>query len=452
MIQTIDLRGSRPSRAEYRDLVPRAEVDVSVAVRAAAELIDEVTSGGRAALEAQALRFDGVTPPHLRVPLNEIRDAADALPPEIRTALSESIARVRAATAAQIPPDRITEIEPGARIVQRWQPVERAGLYVPGGKAVYPSSVVMNVVPAQVAGVASIALASPPQKEFGGRVHPLILGAAGLLGVDEVYAMGGAGAIGALAFGVSEIGLDPVQVITGPGNVYVAAAKRVVRGQAGIDSEAGPTEILVIADATADPEYVAADLVSQAEHDESAASVLVTDDPEFAGRVRLALERRAAATRHAERVAAALGGVQSAIVLVDDLDAAASFSNAYGPEHLELQTADPDELLGLITNAGAIFLGQDSPVSLGDYLAGSNHVLPTGGQAKFASGLGAYSFLRPQQIVRYDRVALSGVHERILTLSSAEDLPAHGEAVSARFASSPIAESGDRGGDPVQVG
>jgi histidinol dehydrogenase len=295
----------------------------------------------------------------------------------------------------------------------------------------------MNAVPAQVAGVASIALASPPQREFGGGVHPTILGAAGLLGIDEVYAMGGAGAIGALAWGVEEIGLDPVQVITGPGNIYVAAAKRVVRGQAGIDSEAGTTEILVIADGAADATLVAADLLSQAEHDEAAAAVLVTDSADLAERVRSELERLAATTRHAVRVAAALAGQQSAIVLVDDLQAAAAFSNAYGPEHLEIQTVDPDAVLATIESAGAIFIGPHSPVSLGDYLAGSNHVLPTGGQARFSSGLGAYTFLRPQQVIRYDRDALGVVAKRIVALSEAEDLPAHGDAVTARFAPNP---------------
>jgi histidinol dehydrogenase len=291
----------------------------------------------------------------------------------------------------------------------------------------------MNVVPAQLAGVGSIAIASPPQKEFGGSIHPTILGAAGLLGVTEVYAIGGAGAVGALAYGVDEIGLEAVQVITGPGNVFVAAAKRLVRGVVGIDSEAGPTEILVIADASADPEFVAADLVSQAEHDELAAAVLVTDSTALAQNVVAALERVAATTTHAARVAIALDGPQSAIVLVDSIELAAAVSNVYGPEHLELQTADPDATLGLIHNAGAIFVGAYSPVSLGDYLAGSNHVLPTGGQSRFSSGLGAYTFLRPQQIVRYDRPALEAVASRIVALSAAENLPAHGDAVTARF-------------------
>jgi histidinol dehydrogenase len=317
--------------------------------------------------------------------------------------------------------------------VQRWQPIERVGFYVPGGKAVYPSSVVMNVVPAQVAGVASVALASPPQAEFGGGVHPTILGAAGMLGVEEIYAMGGAGAIGALAYGVPDLGLDPVDLITGPGNVYVAAAKRLVRGVVGIDSEAGPTEILIIADRSASARLVAADLVSQAEHDELAAAVLVTDSPELVDAVVPELVRLASTTSASARVTAALDGRQSAIVLVDDQLAAAAFSNAYGPEHLELQTADPGSTLDLITNAGAIFLGGDAPVSLGDYLAGSNHVLPTGGQSRFSSGLGVMTFLRSQQVIRYDRQGLAGVRDGIRALSDAEQLPAHGDAVDARF-------------------
>lgn len=433
MMQTIDLRGIQPTRAAFARLVPRPVVDVEAAVTVARRLIDDVRERGAQALAEQAEQFDGGAPASVRVPAAEIAAAVENLPAEVRAALEEAIVRVREATAAQVPPAAETRIGPGATIVQRWQPVERAGLYVPGGKAVYPSSVVMNAVPAQVAGVASVALASPPQRAFGGAVHPVILGAAGLLGIDEVYAMGGAGAIGALAWGVDDIGLEPVQVITGPGNIYVAAAKRIVRGQAGIDSEAGTTEILVIADAAADPGYVAADLVSQAEHDEAAASLLVTDSPELAARVAAELDRLAGATKHAERVRTALAGQQSAIVLVDDLPAAAAFSNAYGPEHLELQTADPDAVLAHIQNAGAIFIGPHSPVSLGDYLAGSNHVLPTGGQARFSPGLGAYSFLRPQQVIRYDRAALGEVAERIVALSTAEDLPAHGEAVTARF-------------------
>jgi histidinol dehydrogenase len=433
MITTIDLRGVRPSRTELLEMLPRPVVDVTAAAHAAQSLIDAVRTEGSAALSAQSDRFDGGRPEHLRVPQSEIDAAVAALDPAVRAALVEAIDRVREATRAQVPPERTTTLGEGATVVQRWAPVGRVGLYVPGGKAVYPSSVVMNVVPAQEAGVGSVALASPPQREFDNRVHPTILGAAGLLGVTEVYAMGGAGAIGAFAYGVPDIALDPVDVVTGPGNIFVAAAKRLVKGQVGIDAEAGTTEILVIADASADARIVAADLVSQAEHDEAAASLLVTDDEPLALAVQDWLGRYAAGTRHGARVVQALAGPQSAIVLVDDLEAAVAFSNAYGPEHLEVQTADPEALLGAITNAGAIFLGEHTPVSLGDYLAGSNHVLPTGGQARFSSGLGAFTFLRPQQVVRYDESALRQVSNHIVALSSSEDLPAHGEAVTARF-------------------
>jgi len=433
MMQTIDLRELQPNRADLAQLIPRAKTDVAAASAIASQLIDDVRAHGEAALLDQAERLDGVRPAAIRVHNGEIAKAVAALPTTVRDALEEAIARVTVATRAQLPLGTVTTVAPGAEIIQRWQPVNRVGFYVPGGKAVYPSSVVMNVVPAQVAGVSSIALASPAQKQFEGAVHPTILGAAGLMGVEEVYAMGGAGAIGALAYGVPSLSLDPVQVITGPGNVYVAAAKRLVRGVAGIDSEAGPTEILVIADDSADPVYVAADLISQAEHDELAAALLVTDSVEFADAVSREVERLAATTHHGARVREALDGRQSAVVLVADLVAAASFSNAYGPEHLSIQTAEPGLVLDLIENAGAIFLGAYSPVSLGDYLAGSNHVLPTGGQARFAPGLGAYTFLRPQQVVNYDKGALEAVEKRIVALSTAEDLPAHGAAVTVRF-------------------
>lgn len=434
MIQTLDLRGARPTRAELGALIPRARVDVSVASEAAHALIEEVRAGGSAALLAQSERFDKVRPAGLRVPAEQIEAAVAGLDPAVRAAIEEAIVRVRAASAAQVPPPAVTELGPDARVEQRWQPVRRAGFYVPGGKAVYPSSVVMNVVPAQVAGVTSLVLASPPQAEFGGSVHPTILAAAGLLGVADVYAMGGAGAIGALAYGVPDAGLEAVDIVTGPGNVFVAAAKRLVRGVVGIDAEAGPTEILVIADGSADPALVAADLLSQAEHDELAAAILVTDAPDLAVRVVAELEMQLAATAHRERAATALDGPQSAVVLVDDLASAAEFSNLYGPEHLELQTEDPDAVLALVTDAGAIFVGAHAPVSLGDYLAGSNHVLPTGGQARFSAGLGAATFLRSQQLVRYGREGLADVAGRVRAFADAEDLPAHGDAVAARFA------------------
>lgn len=432
MMRTIDLRSAELSSAFLAQALPRPEEDVSAAMPAARELIEEVRAHGEAALLAQAERFDGVRPASIRVPAEQIERAARELDAGLRSALERMIDRVRQGARAQVPPPAVTRIDEDATIEQRWQPVERVGLYVPGGKAVYPSSVVMSVVPAQEAGVPSLAIASPPQREHGGLPHPLILAAAGLLGVREVWAMGGAGAIGALAHGVPDAGLDPVDIITGPGNVWVAAAKRVVQGVAGIDAEAGPTEILIIADAQADHELVAADLVSQAEHDELAASVLVTDDEAFAARVSTALERRVAATRHAGRARTALTGKQSAIVLVRDLADAARVANAYGAEHLEIQTADDEAVLARITNAGAIFTGPSSPVSLGDYLAGSNHVLPTGGQSAHASGLGAHTFLRSQQIIRYGPGALARAADDVIALARAEDLPAHGEAVAAR--------------------
>jgi histidinol dehydrogenase len=433
MIQTIDLRGRRPTPGELRALVHRAEVDVAAAIPVATELIRDVRERGTDALDDQADRFDGGRAAAIRVDPAAITAAVAQLPSEIRAALDEVIARERVASRAQVPAPAVTTVAPGAQITQRWQPVDRVGLYIPGGKAVYPSSVVMNVVPAQVAGVGSIALASPPQKDFEHGIHPLILGAAGVLGIDEVYAMGGAGALGALAYGIPSLSLEPVDVVAGPGNVYVAAAKRVVQGDVGIDAEAGPSEVLVIADADADPAVVAADLISQAEHDESAAAVLVTDAPGLADAVRAELERQVAQTSARERVTIALGGPQSAIVLVDDLETAARVSDAYAPEHLEIQTADPGAVLDRISHAGAIFLGTYSPVSLGDYLAGSNHILPTGGTARFAAGISAVTFLRPQQVVSYDADALRGVAHHIRAMSDAEQLPAHGDAVDARF-------------------
>lgn len=399
----------------------------------AAELIADVRARGIDALAEQAERFDGGRPAALRVDPALITAAVLKLPQKIRAALDEVIGRERTASDAQVPPPAVSRVATGAEITQRWQPVDRVGLYIPGGKAVYPSSVVMNVVPAQVAGVGSIALASPPQADFDHGIHPLILGAAGVLGVEEIYAMGGAGAIGAMTYGIPSVGLDRVDVVAGPGNVYVAAAKRVVQGDVGIDAEAGPSEVLVIADATANPVLIAADLISQAEHDESAAAVLVTDSAALADAVRAELERQVAHASARDRVTIALGGPQSAIVLVDDLETAARVSDAYAPEHLEIQTADPGAVLDRVSHAGAIFLGAYSPVSLGDYLAGSNHILPTGGSARFTSGITATTFLRPQQIIQYDRDALRAVAPHIRAMSDAEHLPAHGDAVDARF-------------------
>ena len=440
MISRIDLRGRRLDARELAAALPRPDLDVAQAAVAVAPIIEDVRLRGATALRDLAERFDGVRPDHLRVPAAAIRDALDALDPAVRAALSESIRRARIVHAAQRPTDFAVDLGPGAQVRQRWIPVRRVGLYVPGGLAVYPSSVVMNVVPAQEAGVASLAVTSPPRPESGGLPHPTILAACALLGIDEVYAAGGAQAIAMLAYGVTgrapdgEALCEPVDVITGPGNQYVAAAKRLVMGVVGIDSEAGPTEIAVLADETADPRHVAADLISQAEHGPTSASVLVTDSVALAEAVEAALPAMVSATRHSERVRTALGGPQSGMVLVDDLDQGLAVVNAYGAEHLEIQTADAGALAERVTNAGAIFVGAHSPVSLGDYMSGSNHVLPTGGCSRYASGLGVHSFVRAVQVIDYDAVALDEVRERIVALSRDEDLPAHGEAVQARFA------------------
>ena len=435
--RTIDLRGRHLSAAELKQAMPRAETTTEVATEAVTAIISDVRTRGYAALSDLAARFDGVEQHTPLVPRTALRDALARLDPAVRQALEESIRRARLFAAAQRPADTELEIGPGATVTQKWVPVSRVGLYVPGGLAVYPSSVIMNVVPAQAAGVASLALASPPQKEFGGLPHPTILAAAELLGIEEVYAMGGAQAIAAFAYGIRAAGqnpeLLPVDVITGPGNVYVATAKRLVKGVVGIDAEAGPTEIAILADASADPRLVAADLISQAEHDPNAASVLVTDSTELAAQVRAELARQVPATRHSGRVRTALSGPQSGTILVDGLDQGIAVCNAYGAEHLEVQTIDPAAVAARITSAGAIFVGSYSPVSLGDYCSGSNHVLPTAGTAAFSSGLNVTTFLRAIQVINYDRAALEEVSRHVVALSRAEDLPAHGDAVTIRF-------------------
>ncbi|MGO2746054.1 histidinol dehydrogenase [Microbacterium sp.] len=432
-MRTIDLRGRELSPAEMLAAVPRATQARAEALETAARIVEDVRRDGETALRTQAEKFDRVTGHAIRVPAEHIQDAVATLSPDVRAALEEAIRRVRQGSAAQVPDPRVTEIGAGARVAQRWQPVNRVGVYIPGGKAPLASSVVMNVVPAQVAGVQQIALASPPQHSEDGRIHPTILGAAGLLGVTEIYAIGGAGAIGAFAYGVPALDLDPVDVVSGPGNNYVASAKRAVAGAVGTDSEAGATEILIVADAAADARLIASDLVSQAEHDEQASAVLVTDDESLAERVAACVAECAAATRHSERVGISLAGPQSAIVLVDDRAMAVAFSNAYAPEHLELHLEDAEAAASAFTSAGAVFVGDQTPVSLGDYMAGSNHVLPTGGQARYAPGLGAYTFLRPQQVISYDHAALAAVRAGVVALANSEVLPAHGEAIEARF-------------------
>lgn len=432
-LRTVDLRGKPFDSISANHLVPRAALDITKAVEQIIPLLEDVRVNGESAVVKVTVERDGVDPRPILVSQAELDQALADLDPKLRKAIEESIERVFKVSRANLPAVTSVKLAEGATVQQRWQPVESVGLYVPGGKAVYPSSVIMNVVPAQVAGVERLALASPAQKDFNGRPHPTVLATAALLGVQNVYCMGGPAAIAAFAYGLPQINFAPVSLVTGPGNIYVAAAKRALRGTIGIDSEAGTTEILILADSTANARFIAYDLVSQAEHDEAAASVLVTDSVELANAVINEISDIAAQTASSERVITALEGQQSAVVLVDNLADAIAFTNFYATEHLEIHTQDNDAVLAQITNAGAIFMGQYSPVSLGDYLAGSSHVLPTGQQAKFGSGLGVHTFLRPQQIIDYDKTGLSAVAELVADFSEAEGLPAHGEAVTVRF-------------------
>ncbi|MFJ9125013.1 histidinol dehydrogenase [Streptomyces sp. NPDC102340] len=433
MISRIDLRGAAlPEGQALRSLLPRADFDVSAALEKVRPICEDVHHRGDAALIEYGEKFDGVKLEAVRVPAEAIDKALADLDPAVRAALEESIRRARIVHREQRRSSHTTQVVPGGSVTEKWVPVERVGLYAPGGRSVYPSSVIMNAVPAQEAGVESIALASPPQKEFGGLPHPTILAACALLGVDEVYAVGGAQAVAMYAYGTESC--TPANMVTGPGNIWVAAAKRYFTGRIGIDAEAGPTEIAVLADSTADPVHVASDLISQAEHDPLAAAVLVTDSEELAAAVEQELEPQVAATKHVEdRIVPALKGQQSAVVLVDSLDDGLKVVDAYGAEHLEIQTADASAVAQRVKNAGAIFVGPWAPVSLGDYAAGSNHVLPTGGCACHSSGLSVQSFLRGIHIVDYTKDALAEVAATVVTLADAEDLPAHGAAIKARF-------------------
>ncbi|MEU1809706.1 histidinol dehydrogenase [Micromonospora sp. WMMD1076] len=435
MLNRIDLRGGA---RDPRRLLPRAQLDVSVAVERIRPLVEAVRDHGYQAIREASERFDGVSPERLRVPVETIRAAEGELDPQVRAALLESITRARKVHADQRRTDHTTTVVPGGTVTERWVPVDRVGLYVPGGLAMYPSTVVMNVVPAQAAGVRSLVVVSPPQKDEDGLPDRRVLAACALLGVDEVYAVGGAQAVAMLAYGagVDPAGderCEPVDMITGPGNIWVTAAKRLLRGVVGIDAEAGPTEIAILADDTADPAHVAADLISQAEHDPLAASVLVTPSTALADAVDSELARQAPAAKHAERIGTALRGEQSGVVLVDDLEAGLRVVDAYAAEHLEIQTEDARDWALRVRNAGAVFVGAWSPVSLGDYCAGSNHVLPTGGCARHSSGLSVQSFLRGVHLVEYTRDALRDVAPHVVTLATVEDLPAHGQAVSVRF-------------------
>ncbi|KFI61295.1 histidinol dehydrogenase [Bifidobacterium pullorum subsp. gallinarum] len=442
-MRIIDLRGKRLTRAEMLAAMPRAEMGTDEATELVQPILDDVKARGAAALRDFEEKFDHVRPEHLRVPAEAMTAALEELDPAVRASIEESVRRSRAVAASQVPEDFHTDLAPGARVAERWIPVQRVGLYVPGGKAVYPSSVIMNAVPAQAAGVESLAIATPP-KTADGLPDKTILATCAILGVDEVYAVGGAQAIAMFAYGArgtepqdGEVLCEPVDKITGPGNIFVATAKRMVSGIVGIDAVAGPTEIAIIADAGANPEYLAADLIGQAEHDELAGSVLITDSEEIATKTQESLNRRVPRTKHAERVATSLTGRQSGIILTDGLGQSIDAANAYAAEHLEIQTADADAVVKRIRNAGAIFRGPYSPVPLGDYMSGSNHVLPTSGTARFAAGLGVHTFMKPVEVIEYDEEGLKALAARINTFAVSEDLPGHGECVLTRFVADP---------------
>ncbi|WP_078700755.1 histidinol dehydrogenase [Aeromicrobium choanae] len=428
MLRRLDLRDQTDG---YRDAVPRAEVDVEHALAAVVPICDDVRDRGAAAVLDAGERFDGVRSERLRVSAEDIEKARLGLDPAVLDAIDESITRLRATCEAELERTVSVEVAPGALVERRIVPMQRVGLYVPGGLAPLVSTVIMNAVPAQVAGVPGIALASPPQVEFGGLPHPTILAACARLGIDEVYAAGGAQALAMLAYGTEEN--EPVNLVTGPGNIYVAAAKRHLQGVVAIDSEAGPTEIAIVADSTADPAFVASDLISQAEHDPMAAAVLITDSLELADAVDAELTRQVPLARHEERIRTALAGSQSATVLVRDTDQGVDVANAYAAEHLEIQTADAPAVADRIVNAGAVFVGSFAPVSLGDYAAGSNHVLPTAGCACHSSGLSVRAFVKNMHVVTYSEAALRDVGPQVVTLAEAEDLPSHGAAVTARL-------------------
>ena len=432
MIRTVDLRGRSLSKAQYNLELPRATLNVAEAMVLIQPILDRVKNGTEADLIALAQEFDGVTQASIRVPQKELDKALSELAPAIREALELSITRVKKVHNDQVRSETTTTVVDGGTVTEKWVPVDRVGLYVPGGRAVYPSSVMMNVIPAQIAKVQSIAVASPPQKEFGGLPHPTILATCALLGITEVYAVGGAQAIALFAYGMEGV-CQKADLVTGPGNIYVAAAKRALRGVIGIDSEAGPTEIAILADSSAIAADVAADLISQAEHDVIAAAVLVTDSPELAVAVEAELKIRANATKHSDRIKEALSGVQSAIALVDSIEQGLDVVNAYAAEHLEIQTRNARSDAAKIRNAGAVFIGRFSPVSLGDYSAGSNHVLPTGGCACHSSGLSVQTFLRGLHFIEYGQKAFTDIIDTVVTLANAEDLPAHGEAMTARL-------------------
>lgn len=430
-LRLLDLRGDR---SDPRSRLPRPRVDLDAAREGVEAILAEVRADGDTALRGLTRRFDGVEVDDLLVPADVRREALAQLEGKLRAALERAIDQVRWFHERARPDDWSDERD-GARMGQWHRPVQRVGVYVPGGKAVYPSTVVMTVVPAQVAGVEQIVLCTPPSGDDGWPDRT-ILAAAELLGLDVVARVGGAQAVAAMAYGTDSI--PACDMVVGPGNLYVAMAKQelAARGVIGIDGYAGPTEIAIVADRSADPRTVAADLVAQAEHDELATCLLITTAEELVGPVEAMLEEEVAATRHRERVEAALAG-QGTVVLVDDLDQAVEVAEAFAAEHLEVHTEDARTVAERIRYAGTTFIGKPTPVSLGDYAAGPNHTLPTSGTARFAGGLTTASYLVPVNWVEYDEEALAELAPTVLALSAAEDLPAHGRAVEVRLSPGP---------------
>ncbi len=417
------------AKAFKRLVNDRRESDEDVA-RDVARILDDVRNRGDAVLVELTARYDGhklEQDGDWRIPAEDCRRAYDELKPDLRAALELAAQRIRAFHEAQKPANRDSVDESGVRLGAIWRPVDAAGLYVPGGRAAYPSSLLMNAIPAKVAGVERLVVVTPTPK---GAVNPLVLAAAHIAGVDEIWRIGGAHAVGALAFGTERI--RPVDVITGPGNAWVAEAKRQLFGVVGIDMVAGPSEILVIADAKNDPDWIAADLLSQAEHDPVAQSILITDDPVFADTVadRVGVELAMLPTA---RVAAESWNTHGVIIEVASLDEAPALANALAAEHVQIAVDDPQPLLEAIRHAGSVFLGRLTPEAVGDYVAGPNHVLPTGRRARFASGLSVLDFMKRTSFIQLDEAALQAIGPAAIALADAEGLPAHARSVEVRL-------------------
>ena len=410
------------------------EVDTTVD-----DILGQVRTQGDAALLALAEQFDGVRPDPVKVPASVLNGAADALDDDLRDAIEDAADNIRRFHEKQVRESWFTDDGDGVILGQRVVPMERAGLYVPGGTAVYPSSLLMNAIPAQVAGVGEIHLVSPPQED--GRPHPLVLATAAILDLEHIYAVGGAQAVGALAYGTDTV--PAVDTIVGPGNAYVAAAKKKVFGRVGIDSVAGPSEIGVLADDTADPEFVAADLLSQAEHDERASAILITPHRPLAEAVQQHVEDMVPELPRADVIEQALADY-GACVVTDTMDGAVDLMNELAVEHLELHVDDPWQTMTRIRHAGALFLGEYSSEPVGDYFAGPNHVLPTGGTARHASALGVDDFVRTQSVLSYTKERLEDTGSQITTLAEAEELQAHAKAIRARLNRNDESTSGSK--------